>query len=78
MKKINFGVLVILCALVTGCASSASRSVSLTNKISTQTNLASNSINEALDSKDQIHKLIKQNELYDNKETKLIDIYNQP
>jgi hypothetical protein len=65
-------VLVIL-LVVGGCATSGQRSTALTNRLQQQTNLAANKVDEALDAKDQINKLIKENEYYDSKEIKLLN-----
>lgn len=78
MQKLNhLKLLVILLGVgLSGCASSGGRSTTLIQKLTGQTQFADTSVTQALDAKDQIHKLIKQNEYYDNKEIKLINSLN--
>jgi hypothetical protein len=69
-KQITFGLVILLGGV--GCATSSQRSTTLTTKLSQQTHTAQNSVNQALDAKDQIHQLLKEDQFYDNKEINLL------
>ena len=74
MKFLLLAMLVVL--VMSGCATSNGRSAALTKQLLVQTTKAQTAVSQALDSKDQINNLIKENEYYDSKETRLINSLN--
>lgn len=58
--------------VMVGCATSGLRSAPSTALISQHNTQAQGDINSALDAKDKIYQLEKQNQVYDNKEIHLL------